>query len=195
MELGGFLERLDLLDKHLDSFRDFWPFTPWVDGRISPRGTPHWDALARVPLKAGSSGVVMVEAKAHRGEFVKPDDKSGAQPEALSKIKASFETVRAFYGISATAPAWESRYYQVGNRLAHLYWMNEDAKVPTWLVWVFVVDDPVWRDGLSASEWHEAFETVKKEIGLPSQHPLVDRVVAVYLPPAPEPTSAVVASS
>ena len=45
-----FLERLELLDEHLESFREFWPFKPWANGKVSPRGTPHWDALARLPL-------------------------------------------------------------------------------------------------------------------------------------------------
>src|SRR5438445_1333983 len=36
-----FLERLDLIDDHLDSFQEFWPFKPRANGKVNPRGTPH----------------------------------------------------------------------------------------------------------------------------------------------------------
>jgi hypothetical protein len=65
--------------------------------------------------------------------------------------------------------------------------MNEQAKIPTWLVWVLIVGDPAWpKDALSAPKWHEAFEMIKAEVGLPAQHPLADRISVVYLQPAPE---------
>jgi hypothetical protein len=67
-------------------------FKPAVND-ISPRGTPHWDALTRVPL-GGDVGVVMVEAKAHRGELVKPNDSSKAEPDSLDKVRKSFAAVR-----------------------------------------------------------------------------------------------------
>ena len=182
-----FLERLGLLDDgRLKSFQEFWPFKPAVDKKISPRGTPHWDALARVPLVNGE-GAVMVEAKAHRGELVKPNDNSKANEDSLEKIRKSFGEVRDYYGIAKTVAPWETRYYQFCNRLAHLYWMNERAKMPTWLVWVLIVDDPAWPDdALSAPQWHEAFEMIKSEVGLPAHHPLEDRISVVYLPAAPE---------
>lgn len=182
-----FLERLGLLGDHLKSFSDFWPFKPWVNRKVNPRGTPHWDALARVPL--ASEGVVMVEVKAHRGELVKPNDRSKADPKSLKKIKESFAEVRDYFGVAEAAAPWESHYYQFCNRLAHLYWMNERAKVPTWLVWVLIVDDPAWpKDAMSAPKWHEAFQMIKTEVGLPAQHPLAERISVVYLSPAPEAT-------
>jgi hypothetical protein len=180
-----FLERLDLLDEHLESFHEFWPFKPWSNGKVNPRGTPHWDAVARVPLSRGSQGVLMVEAKAHRGELLKPNDKSKADAESLAKIRKSFGQVRNYFGVAETEPPWESGYYQFCNRLAHLWWMNERAKVPTWLVWVLIVDDSVWRDRMTAPQWHEAFQTIKRKVGLPEEHRLADKISVVYLPPAP----------
>jgi hypothetical protein len=95
--------------------------------------------------------------------------------------------VRGFYEIDQEVPAWESRYYQLCNRLAHLWWMNERAGVQTWLVWVLVVDDPAWpRDRMTAPQWHEAFEAIKREVGLSTGHRLEDRISVVYLSPAPE---------
>jgi hypothetical protein len=181
-----FLQRLNLLDDHLESFREFWPFKPWVNGKVSPRGTPHWDALAQVPLGGDRWGAVMVEAKAHRGELVKPNDRSKADARSLDRIRESFAKVRDYYGVAKTIPPWESRYYQFCNRLAHLWWMNERAKVTTWLVWMLIVDDPVWRDRMTAPQWYDAFQTIKSEVGLPAQHRLTDRINVVYLPAAPE---------
>jgi hypothetical protein len=181
-----FLERLELLDDHLEAFREFWPFKPWVNGKVNPRGTPHWDALARVPLADGTYGAVMVEAKAHRGELVKRNDKSKADAASLKKITKSLAVARDYYGVAATAPAWESRYYQFCNRLAHLWWMNEQANVPAWVVWLLIVDDPVWRDRMTAPQWHDAFEAIKRDVGLSSRHGLADRISVVYLPAAPE---------
>jgi hypothetical protein len=181
-----FLQRLDLLDEHLESFREFWPFKPWANDKVNPRGTPHWDAIARVPLAGGVRGVIMVEAKAHRGELAKPNDRSKADEQSLKKIRSSFADVRAYFGIPDQTPAWESRYYQFCNRLAHLWWMNERARVPTWLVWVLTVDDPVWHDRMTAPQWHDVFQTIKSEVGLPPQHRLKDRISVAYLPGAPE---------
>jgi hypothetical protein len=181
-----FLERLDLLASHLDAFHEFWPFKAWVNGKVNWQGTPHWDALARVPLKDGRRGAIMVEAKAHRGELVKPKDRSGAKPDSLEKIRKSFAEVRDFYEIKQGVPPWETRYYQFCNRLTHLWWMNKPADVPTWLVWVLIVDDPVWPDRMTAPEWHEAFQAIKGEVGLYTGHRLEDRISVVYLPAAPE---------
>jgi hypothetical protein len=182
-----FLERLELLNDHLDSFRKFWPFKPWVNNKVNPRGTPHWDALARVPLIGGSLGAVLVEAKAHRGELVKPSDHSKADAQSLEKIRKSFADVRDFYGVAEAVAPWESHYYQFCNRLAHLYWMNERAKVPTWLIWVLIVDDPAWpSDAMTATQWHETFQLIKTEVGLPAEHPLAEQIRVVYLPAAPE---------
>src|SRR4051794_2530150 len=33
-----FLERLDLLETHLDSFGEFWPFKPWKDNKVNREG-------------------------------------------------------------------------------------------------------------------------------------------------------------
>jgi hypothetical protein len=164
------------LEHLLPPFRAFWPFRG--------QGTPHWDALARVPLGAGE-GVVLLEAKAHRGEFLHLRDRSGARGASLATIHGSLAAARSFYGVPESGPAWDEVDYQVVNRLAHLYWMNEVARRPTWLVWLFVLDDPLWPDQLSAPDWYAAFQAAMARVGLPQEHPLADRIAALYLPPAP----------
>jgi hypothetical protein len=64
--------------------------------------------------------------------------------------------------------------------------MNERAEVPTWLVWALIVDDPVWRDRMTAPQWHESFRAIKTAIGLPTHQRLADKISVVYLPAAPE---------
>ena len=63
--------------------------------------------------------------------------------------------------------------------------MNQRAKVPTWLVWLLIVDDPVWRDRMTAPQWHGVFQTIKNEVGLSARHRLKDKISVVYLPAAP----------
>jgi hypothetical protein len=174
-----FLERLDLLE-WLDAFRSFWPF--------AGSGTPHWDALAKVPLEVGS-GVVMLEAKAHKNELDKPKDRAGATAkDSRELIEASCAAARRFYCVPPDTRSWEDSYYQVGNRLAHLWWMHVVPNVPTWLVWVFFTNDHVtWNsDALAAHQWHHVFATVKQKVGLRPGHPLENRIAAAYLPPSPE---------
>jgi hypothetical protein len=64
--------------------------------------------------------------------------------------------------------------------------MNEQANVPSWVVWLLIVDDPVWRDRMTAPQWHDALEAIKRDVGLPSRHGLADRISVVYLPAAPK---------
>jgi hypothetical protein len=173
-----FLEKLDLSD-WLKCFQSFWPFTG--------TGTPHWDALARVQVPGGS-GVVMVEAKAHLSEFDKPKDRAGATAKtSRALIEASCARARRFYGVPTDTPLWEDSYYQMGNRLAHLWWMHAVPNVPTWLVWIFFTDyHATWPSGaLAAHQWHHVFATVKQKVGLRPGHPLEERIVAAYLPPSP----------
>src|SRR5581483_5255328 len=146
---------------------------------------PHWDALAKVPTKDGP-GVVLVEAKAHLGEFDKPKDSTGAKDAvAVGQITRACESARASYGVPTAIPAWEKRYYQVGNRLTHLWWMRTIPKLPTWLVWVFFTNDhdPWPHDALNAYEWQSAYERVMGDVGLPTRHPFASFIAPCYLPP------------
>jgi hypothetical protein len=173
-----FLQKLDLLDWEKE-FRAFWPF--------SGMGTPHWDALATVQTNQGP-GIVMVEAKAHLSEFDKPGDATGAESVAsLTKIRQACANARSFYGVRPTIPPWETRYYQVSNRLTHLWWTYAVPKRPTWLVWVLFTDDrDTWAsDSRSAHEWSKTYARVLREVGLSTGHKLEDRIAPVYLPPSP----------
>jgi hypothetical protein len=172
---AGFLRACGLGPDACASLQGFWP-----------PGGPEWDALATVPLATSEKGVVLVEAKAHLGEL-KERDATGAVGDSLTTIMKSLEKVREYLGVPASARPWHEAYYQVCNRLAHLYFLNEELRVPAWMVWVLIIDAPEWSDRAGPWEWAEHFATTLAAIGLPSTHPLQDRIAVAFVPAAPEP--------
>ncbi len=169
---GAFLQKLDLGD-HVDALKGFWP-----------SGGPHWDALAKVKTRSGD-GAIIVEAKSHLSEMG-ADDASGATAESsVEMIAGALTETLKYLGASGDISAWRDHHYQVCNRLAHLYFLHEKRHVPTWLVWLFITNDPDWsdKDPASAAQWREHRDNVYHEIGLPFDHPLKDRIVTVYAPP------------
>jgi len=167
---ADFLDQLGL--GHLaDKLSDFWP-----------KKGPSWDALARITTESGS-GAIIVEAKAHCGETPYPDQSKAISQTSIKKIDASLIRARKFYGVPDQAKCWRTSHYQVCNRLAHLYFMNEELKVPTWLVWLFVIDDPDWPDSLCESGWLKYINGIIHDIAFPAHHPLKDRIVTVHVRP------------
>jgi hypothetical protein len=159
---GAFLEALGL-GAHREALAQFWP----------QRG-PNWDALAVVD--SPGRGVVLVEAKAHLGETPTPDA-CGASPRSLAQIEASMRRVREYLGVPDDAPSWTQHHYQVANRLAHLYWLQHERGVRTWLVFLGFTNSPDWpRDPLTITSWQGQVAGWLEHLGLPKEHPLSDRV-------------------
>jgi hypothetical protein len=127
-----------------------------------PRGGPHWDALAKFD-HAGTPGAIMVEAKAHSTE-IHNERGTGASPESRKVIEASLqrtcEWLKVPYG-----PIWTKGLYQSVNRLAHLYFLREVAKVDAWLVNVYFLDDRGYKP-TSRDEWRCALVKLKEELGI-----------------------------
>ena len=126
-----------------------------------PSGGPSWDALAIVNA-GGPPGVLLVEAKAHPDEL---ESSCGAKDQiSKQKIKAALDATKSWLGVDQSSD-WLTQYYQSGNRLAHLYFLREIAKVPAWLANVYFVDDgshiPTRR-----VEWEERIAKVEKCLGL-----------------------------
>ena len=163
---GTFLEAVGHR-AHRDSLREFWP----------SRG-PTWDALATFDV--GGGGVVLVEAKAHVGETPTPDVSGAADPRSVALIASAMEKTRRHMGVSAASPRWTNHHYQVANRLAHLYWLNEVCGVPTWLVFLGFTDSRGWLgwpgNPLSPSGWRAQVAGWMSNLGLPKAHPLADRI-------------------
>lgn len=149
----GFLEALGLarFDAEL---RAFWP-----------PGGPHWDALAKIRLEH-EAGVLLIEAKSY------PEELYGrgcqASPRSRAKIETALAKTRRWLGASFDAD-WCGPLYQYANRLAHLYFLREVARVPAWLAHVCFIGDP--RTPTSRDAWEAAIHSAERELGLVKQFP------------------------
>jgi hypothetical protein len=128
-----------------------------------PGGGPVWDALAALEFKKypGVRGVILVEAKSHPAEVYGGGCK--ASPRSRNKIEVALGETKGWLGASQEAD-WAGPLYQSANRLAHLYFFHEVARVPAWLVNVYFLQDP--HSPTSHEEWQPAITQVKAELGL-----------------------------
>jgi hypothetical protein len=137
------------IDRLSASLREFWP-----------RRGPQWDALAKVCWNGGE-GVLLVEAKSYFGELYSAG--CMASPQSRAQIEAALARAKNWVGASQTTD-WCGPLFQYANRLAHLYWLREAARVPAWLAHVCFVGDP--RTPTSRSLWETAIEAAESELGL-----------------------------
>jgi hypothetical protein len=143
----AFLKKLDvqLPERPLDKF---WP-----------RGGPVWDGLART--SAGE--VLLVEAKSHIPEAVSPPSRASGQ--SLKKIRSSLDETK-HYLLGNRDADWAGIFYQVANRLAHLYLLRILNKVPSHLVFVYFVGDQGMNGPKTVEEWKGAIRTIETFLGV-----------------------------
>lgn len=147
------------------SLPDFWP----------TRG-PQWDALARTD----AGGVVLVEAKAHIGEFCSPP--SQASPVSFAKIAAALNSTAAALEVAETSqPEWLRHFYQYANRMAHLLWLR-DQGVDAKLALVGFVHDDRMPGRTTREAWQAAYLIADRILGLPKRHRLSKHIIHVYPP-------------
>lgn len=147
---GSFLDVIGLGAFH-SKLEDFWP-----------KSGPHWDALAKVE-HAEKSGAILVEAKAHPTEIYN-EKGSDASPKSRKTIEASLRRTSEWLKVPYT-PIWTGSLYQSANRLAHLYFLREVAKIDAWLVNIYFLDDRGYKP-TSREEWTIALAKVKAELGI-----------------------------
>jgi len=159
---AAFLRKLGL-ERLAASLADFWP-----------RRGPQWDALAT----SDAGHILLVEAKAHIGEFVSPP--SQASPESLNQIRRALtETAGALSVAEENKDGWSRHFYQYANRLAHLNWMRghgADAK----LVLVGFVHDDDMPGRTTREAWQAAYLIANSVLGLRAQHPLAAHIIHVH---------------
>ncbi len=130
--------------------------------KLWPKGGPVWDALA-IARKVSKQGVVLVEAKSYPGEM---ETKCGAGKESKPRIRESIAATRRWLGVELAGKQdpWLDSYYQLANRLAHLYFFREISCVPAWLVSLCFEDDPHRRTDRAA--WEKGLADARKALGL-----------------------------
>ena len=150
----SFLSALGL-EQLADQLRAFWP-----------SGGPVWDALARVEdtHDGGLKGVVLAEAKNYPEEMYSGGCRASSE-ESRRLIAGSLERTREWLGASDT-PAWMGKLYQLANRLAHLYFLNEVAGVPAWFAGILFYDD-VDHHPTKPDKWSGAMQLARVELDLP----------------------------
>lgn len=162
-----FLDDLGLgedLNHAKEKLREFWP-----------KNGPQWDGLAAVIGKNGEKGILLVEAKAHLDE-TKSDLKADSQV-SIDKIKRSIEITQMHYAIKPND--WTKNYYQLGNRIAFLYFMNEVLHMPTWLVLINFIDGKYKSTGIE--EWLEHYHKIYNEMGIKyNNYKLLNNVIQIF---------------
>ncbi|MEZ5792936.1 MAG: hypothetical protein R3D34_19790 [Nitratireductor sp.] len=139
--------------------------------RFWPSRGPQWDGLG---LAGGAP--VIVEAKAHIAEiFSSPSHASAA---SAAQISNAFAEVQASLGIFPTLD-WKTRFYQLANRIAHLWWFHQQG-VEAHLLLVSFIGDKDMNCPSSPSTWESAFRSANDALGLPSEHALSKFIHHVY---------------
>jgi hypothetical protein len=154
----GFLEILDL-SAHKEDLRQFWP----------KRG-PQWDALG---IQRDLRRYYLVEAKANI-----PELGSSCQAEDPNSIHLIEKSLVQALGIAPNLP-WQQGFYQYANRLAHLYFLREIAKVDAVLVLVYFLNDRTHLP-TSVEAWHGAL-TLQKKLMCISSRTLLKSACEVFV--------------
>jgi hypothetical protein len=124
-----------------------------------PKGGPVWDGLART----SAGDVLLVEAKSHIPEAVSPP--SRASEQSLKLIRASLDETKIYLNGNRDAD-WAGIFYQVANRLAHLYLLKTLNKVPSHLVFIYFVGDQTMKGPETVDEWKGAVRTIETFLGV-----------------------------
>lgn len=107
----------------------FWPGIGRTDlvatahGWWPDRGGPSWDAVALAHKTGAPDIVVLIEAKAHPGEFGPAP--CGAKAASRAMIRAAVGQTRDALKSDATTDTWLGGYYQLANRLAWARWLRD----------------------------------------------------------------------
>ena len=140
-----------------------------------PRLGPCWDGLGLVRgLKESRRGILLLEAYSNVGEV----ECLGCRASAASMhlIFEAFRETREWLGAEET-PAWLGPLYQTANRLAHLHFLRNRLGVPTWLVQVYFLNDPIGPE--SRADWLPVIAGVQARLGLRSRPPFT---LDIFLP-------------
>jgi hypothetical protein len=144
-----------------DQLQKFWPASG-----------PQWDALG----VTDADDILLVEAKAHIGELLSSPSQAGV--ESRLKIDAALDETACFLTAEPRV-VWADTFYQLANRVAHLYFLRKHG-LKAWLVLVNFLGDRDMKGPDSAAEWEAAYAVIWYVLGIPRRNPLEKYIVHVY---------------
>ena len=156
-------------------WESFWP---------TGRGIHNWDSVGWIGAGPDRE-LLLVEAKAHTAEM---ESACGAGPVSIQKIKEAFERVKKGLDVNSGGD-WTKGYYQAANRIATLYFLEQEG-IRTQLLFVYFCGDrfPRKECPVSEQEWKPAIEAQQRYLGLESQHGLSGRIHRLFLPVSSSPS-------
>lgn len=143
----AFLECLGITELMMP-LEEFWP-----------KSGPRWDGLARTRDRK----LILVEEKAHIDEAV--DFRSKASADALRRIERRLDEAKSAFHASRDA-CWHAPFYQMANRLAHLYYLAGINKQDAYLVFIDFANAPDVPQPASCEEWQGATRLAHKCLGM-----------------------------
>ena len=147
-------------DQLRSELEKFWP----------SRG-PQWDALA-----VCDDTLLLIEAKAHIGELFSTEMQAGEI--SAPKIEAAMAETAAYIHAKPRAP-WSTLFYQLANRIAHLYFLRMHQQKAN-LVLINFIGDSKMRGPSSEAEWRAAYKVVWHVLGIPENHKLSADVIEIF---------------
>jgi hypothetical protein len=145
----GFLKpdeaKLGESPKFLTNTKDRDALTHWWLAKPGRANTPNWDLVSTCHLK-DQRGLIMVEAKAHEGEF--SDDRCGAtNQQNFRRIEQALdETTRGWNALVPGFALSVNSHYQLSNRFAFA-WKLAKMGIPVVLVYLGFLDAYEMEDG------------------------------------------------
>ncbi len=156
------------------------PSPPTPLSAFWPRFGPQWDALG-----VGQPGNVriLVEAKANIPEFV--SDPCGASaPNSVAMIQQAIARTKAHMAPKSkklAAANWMGPFYQIANRLAHLYYLREVLGEAAVLAFVYFVNAPDMKGPQARDQWEAAIAVAHEILGMPQRHALSQYVADIFI--------------
>ena len=148
----------------------FWP---------TGRGIHNWDAVGWIgsgPYRE----LLFLEAKSHIGEI--KSDCGAKSPGSIRKITEAFYKTKEALGANPDAD-WMRSYYQAANRIATLYFLQQEG-IPARLLLLYFLSDR--HDGQECprteQQWEQAIEAQWAHLGLDSEHHLSGMIHKLFLP-------------
>ena len=174
IEKEGYKEyRNEFLD-----LEDEWKGKRNLLGDFWPRQGPQWDGLAVVQGKNGQKGLLLVEAKAHVNEM--RSKIKAADEKSIQLIESTLEEVKQKFQSEASLDIWLNHYYQLANRLAYLYILNEKISIPTWLIFCNFVDDNT-HISTDINKWIKHYQEVFSVMDIrATSSELFNQIVTIY---------------